>query len=874
MLKTASLKSALITLLVLAAIAIVLFHKSFSADQVIFSNDAPLGALSTEAASMKSAMRGVWNDLNWIGIENPAALPHTASAAWFLLGDNAVLSSKFHVPLALIVLGLSLWFLLRQFGFRHTVCGLAAIAAMLNMNTFSHSTWGLPSRAWTLASTFMALAALRSGVVSHPLLKALLAGLAVANGIMEGFDVGAIFSLYVGAFAVFIALAQPGDLTGGKIAKALLRATLVAVFAALCAAAALSTLIGTQVKGVVGMEQDAETRRQRWDAATMWSLPKVETLRVLVPGLFGYRMDAEEGANYWGAVGQSPGYPTSRHSGAGEYAGILVVLVAAFAVANAFRKKNNPFTDLERRCVYFFSIAAFVSVLFAWGRHAPFYQIIYALPFFSTIRNPIKFMHPFHMALLILFGFGLEALCRLYLKETESKAQNVIAAIKAWRATAPAFERRWTFGLVGFGAVAFLGAMIYISSRQDLIKHLGTAGFPQPLADQIARFSYAEVGLALAHLTLAILLLISILSGWFSGRRARLLVGIVGAVLLVDLIPANKPWVVYYNYKDRYASNPVIDFLRENPHEHRVTARVGPFLSNNYLVDPTTTSFVGVANQWLQHHFQYYNIQSLEPVQMPRPPAIDQQFFMAMIPSSNRPPSVLTRMWELSNTRYLLGGKQALVAVARELDAGRDRIKILKTFDMTPKPGIANPQTIDEVDWILHENGRFALAEFSGALPRVKLYPVWRKASDDDAVLNELIATSFDPSATAFLHGETPITPGTSTNFSGDVKITSYAPKRIELAVSNSAPALLLYNDKYSPNWRLTINDQPATLHRANFIMRGIPLPAGQHRLLMTYSQPMTGLFISLGSMLVGFVVLGFLVFASRKVPAQTEAQK
>ena len=146
----------------------------------------------------------------------------------------------------------------------------------------------------------------------------------------------------------------------------------------------------------------------------MWSLPKAETLRMLVPGLFGYRMDAEDGGNYWGASGQSPGDPRSRHSGSGEYAGALVVVIAAFGIANAFRKKNNPYTDLEWRVVYFFAGAALISLLLAWGRHAPFYKLVYALPFFSTIRNPMKFMHPFHMALLLLFGFGLEVVFRMY----------------------------------------------------------------------------------------------------------------------------------------------------------------------------------------------------------------------------------------------------------------------------------------------------------------------------------------------------------------------------------------------------------------------------------------------------------------------------
>ena len=58
----------------------------------------------------------------------------------------------------------------------------------------------------------------------------------------------------------------------------------------------------------------------------------METLRVIVPGLYGYRLDTPNGGNYWGKVGQDPAYETTkqgfpRHSGAGEYAGVLVVQV-------------------------------------------------------------------------------------------------------------------------------------------------------------------------------------------------------------------------------------------------------------------------------------------------------------------------------------------------------------------------------------------------------------------------------------------------------------------------------------------------------------------------------------------------------------------
>ena len=873
MINQTSLKKFAAAAAVLIAVIAVVFAKSCSSNQVIFANDGPLGALTAESGNMRHAWKGVWQDLNWLGIENPAALPHTASLVWFLVGDDPVHFAKFHVPIALIALGLSLWICLRQFGFRHSVCALAAIAAALNMNTFSHSTWGLPSRAWTLASIFLAIAALRSGMVRHPVLKALLAGLAVSNGIMEGFDVGAIFSLYVGAFAVFVVLAQPGLFTASKLARGVGLAAVVAVFAAICAAAALSTLIGTQIKGVgVGMEKDPEAKKQRWDGATMWSLPKVETLRVMVPGLFGYRMDSEEGQNYWGSVGQSPGVPQSRHSGAGEYAGVLVVLVAAFGVANAFRKKNGPFTEFERRVVYFFGAAAVISVLFAWGRHAPFYQLIYGLPFFSTIRNPIKFMHPFHMALLILFGFGLEALFRIYVKDTQTKTEGLMATIAGWRKSAPAFERKWAFGSLAFAAVFLIGTLIYISSRRELITYLGTAGFPALNAEEIARASYAELGRAFAVLLISVLFVIAVLSGWFSGKRARLLVGIIGAILVVDLVSANKPWVVYYDYKERYASNAVIDFLRQNPHEHRVTARIAPF-SGQHFVDTSTPEAIQVANMWmqvanlwLQHHFQYYNVQSLEPVQMPRPPVLDEQFFRALMPGGNKPVTVLTRMWELSNTRYLLGDKRVIESLGTQLDAGRNRFRVVKAFDLAPKPGAnAERLTIDDLDWVFNENGRFAIGEFTGALPRVKLYPQWRKAEDDQAVLEQLASPEFDPTATAFLHGETTLTPSGGTNFVGEAKITKYAPKEIEVTVSNSTPALLVYHDKYSDNWSLWVDGKPETLYRANFIMRGVPLAAGQHTVVMRYSQPMTGLYVSLVGLAIGLGVLGFVCFSGAK---------
>ena len=46
-----------------------------------------------------------------------------------------------------------------------------------------------------------------------------------------------------------------------------------------------------------------------------------------------------------------------------------------------------------------------ISVLAAWGRHGFLYALFYRLPYFSMIRNPIKFLQPFQILWLILAGY-------------------------------------------------------------------------------------------------------------------------------------------------------------------------------------------------------------------------------------------------------------------------------------------------------------------------------------------------------------------------------------------------------------------------------------------------------------------------------------
>ena len=91
-------------------------------------------------------------------------------------------------------------------------------------------------------------------------------------GVIEAADIGAIFSVFCGGvgFAVH-ALVQEGTAIQ-KITRGGLRLSLVAGCAAFIVRVR-SPFRRHANQGVVGMEQDAQTKAMRWGEATQWSLP-------------------------------------------------------------------------------------------------------------------------------------------------------------------------------------------------------------------------------------------------------------------------------------------------------------------------------------------------------------------------------------------------------------------------------------------------------------------------------------------------------------------------------------------------------------------------------------------------------------------------
>ncbi len=888
---------------------IFLFHGSLDPSLVLFSNDGPLGALVSQADSVIHTFTGLWRPLNWVGNQDPSSQPDLTMGLFIALRDP-VLFAKFYAPLSLGLLGLAGWFFCRCAGFHPLVGVLTAVAAGLNSNPLSYACWGLPPKALALAATLCALGLLLRSTDPGwtTWLRVLLAGFCVGINVVEGADVGAILSLYVAGFAVWQAWvdssARPSALARGG-----LRLALVAVCAAWIAAHALASLVGTQIKGVAGVGQSAESKAERWEFSTGWSFPKAETLRIVVPGLYGYRMDTAGGGAYWGGVGQD-GSPQARFSGSGEYAGVLVVLIASLACVRSFRSRRSkfsPYSPEEQRMIWFWTAAALVSLLLAYGRFAPFYQLVFELPYFSTIRIPMKFLHGMHLSLWILFAYGLEGLARSALGEAVPRRASLMDQFRDWSKKAPGGDRNWFYGALGFLALGVLAAGVYMSRAGQLDQYLSTIPFGESEPAK-AVFSVIEVWKAIAFLGMSVGLVGVILTGWFSGERARVAWYCLGLILVIDLFRADGPWIKHYDYQLRYKSNPVVELLRQKPWEGRVTAhlsprRAGPLAPN--------TEFTYLQKEWLEHHFQYFNIQSLDIDQMPRTPEMETAYFNSLGVSpeddasrnrlsmlvlaltygpvaENLPPQTAAqlpaarevskeagqsflRLWQLTNTRYFIGWQKSAELFNDLLDPVKRRFTNRIAFGLTLKPGVSQPpQNLPIADLMQlvtaapTAQGPFALFEFTGSLPRARLFTRWEILPDGAQALSRLRAPTFDLDQSVILDAAPSVT-ASAASTPGEATIVHYEPKRISIKTRSTTAGVLLLNDRWNPDWKVTVDGQPAALLRANFLMRGVAVREGEHTVEFRFDPPANTLWISLSAIIAALVCVGVLTWGGRR---------
>lgn len=105
------------------------------------------------------------------------------------------------------------------------------------------------------------------------------------------------------------------------------------------------------------------------------------------------------------------------------------------------------------------------------------------------------------------------------------------------------------------------------------------------------------------------------------------------------------------------------------------------------------------------------------------------------------------------------------------------------------------------------------------------------------------------------------------------IRLTSYAPNRLTYETNNAQDGIAVFSEIYYPDgWHVTIDGQPAELARADYILRTMYVPAGQHTIEMRFDP--TSLHVTEGiaygalALLVTGIIVAVLIAKRKYVKA------
>lgn len=105
---------------------------------------------------------------------------------------------------------------------------------------------------------------------------------------------------------------------------------------------------------------------------------------------------------------------------------------------------------------------------------------------------------------------------------------------------------------------------------------------------------------------------------------------------------------------------------------------------------------------------------------------------------------------------------------------------------------------------------------------------------------------------------------------SGTIETLEYAPDNITFQSNSSEDGLVVFSEIYYPEgWEATIDGEPATLIRANYVLRALMVPAGEHTITLSFRPAAyyTGnIIIFWSSIFLLILVIGSFILGWRKI--------
>src|SRR5436309_7591063 len=156
------------------------------------------------------------------------------------------------------------------------------------------------------------------------------------------------------------------------------------------------------------------------------------------------------------------------------------------------------------------------------------------------------------------------------------------------------------------------------------------------------------------------------------------------------------------------------------------------------------------------------------------------------------------------------------------------------------------------------------------------LFTSFEVIQDEDAALKRLGSADFDPQTSVVLDGQPgfPSSPGAPAQ--QVMQYREISPDEIELEVSSSAPAILLFNDSYHDGWKAFVNGMERPVIHANYNFMATMIPSGAVRVVFRF-QPRFftyGAYAALAGGLLFLCVFATLYLTASRASARVTVQE
>ena len=139
----------------------------------------------------------------------------------------------------------------------------------------------------------------------------------------------------------------------------------------------------------------------------------------------------------------------------------------------------------------------------------------------------------------------------------------------------------------------------------------------------------------------------------------------------------------------------------------------------------------------------------------------------------------------------------------------------------------------DGVFSLLYDDGNYQIFQNNSAFPRAFLVNKYSVESNPQEILNKMFSKSFNLREGIILEQNPNLSLGSE---SGITKIVRYSANKIEIETKSKGNSLLFLSDTFYPGWEAFVDENKATIYRADFTFRSVYVPSGNHKVVFIYN--------------------------------------